>query len=331
MKQDDPLRRLRFGLVALALVTLVGTAGYVALGFPLLDAIYQTITTVATVGFREVHPLTAAGKAFTMVLIVFGVGTALYTFSVLLESLVEGEFGDAMERRRMQKEIGRMRDHVIICGWGLVGKALARYLTGAGQQVVIVERDAERLVNMTYPFIQGDATDDDVLREAGIDGARVLAAAVNTDADNLYVTISGRTLRSDLFIIARARLEDSESKLIRAGANRVINPQALGGARMAAFALQPHVTEFLDVVMHDGSLEFRLEELEVPAGSSLAGCSLREAHIRDRTGALVLALRDQDGEFTTNPAPETVIEPGQILIAIGTSGQLAALAEAARR
>ena len=331
MKQDDPLRRLRFGLVALALVTLVGTAGYVALGFPLLDAIYQTITTVATVGFREVHPLTAAGKAFTMVLIVFGVGTALYTFSVLLESLVEGEFGDAMERRRMQKEIGRMRDHVIICGWGRVGKALARYLTGAGQQVVIVERDAERLVNMTYPFIQGDATDDDVLREAGIDGARVLAAAVNTDADNLYVTISGRTLRSDLFIIARARLEDSESKLIRAGANRVINPQALGGARMAAFALQPHVTEFLDVVMHDGSLEFRLEELEVPAGSSLAGCSLREAHIRDRTGALVLALRDQDGEFTTNPAPETVIEPGQILIAIGTSGQLAALAEAARR
>ena len=331
MKHDDPLRRLRFGLAALGLITLGGSAGYVVLGFPLLDAIYQTITTVATVGFREVHPLTTAGKIFTIALIVIGVGVALYTFSVLLEALVEGQFGDAMQRRRMQKEISRMRDHVIICGWGRVGKALARYLTGAGQQVVIVERDAERLVNMTYPFIHGDATDDDVLREAGIDGARVLAAAVNTDGDNLYVTISGRTLRPDLFIIARARLEASESKLMRAGANRVINPQELGGARMAAFALQPHVTEFLDVVMHDGSLEFRLEELEVPPGSSLAGCSLREAHIRDRTGALVLALRDQDGEFTTNPAPETVIEPGQILIAIGTSGQLSALADAARR
>ena len=331
MKPDDPLRRLRFGLAALGLATLVGTAGYVVLGFPLLDAIYQTITTVATVGYREVRPLTGAGKVFTMVLIVFGVGTALYTFSVLLESLVEGEFGDAMQRRRMQKEISRMRDHVIICGWGRVGKALARYITGAGEQVVVVERDAERLVGMAYPFVQGDATDDDVLREAGIERARVLAAAVNTDADNLYVTISGRALRPDLFIIARARLDTSESKLLHAGANRVINPQDLGGARMAAFALQPHVTEFLDVVMHDGSLEFRLEELEVPAGSALAGCSLREAHIRDRTGALVLALRDREGEFVTNPVPETVIEPGHILIAIGTSAQLSALADAARR
>ena len=329
--QGNPLRRLWLGLGALGLITLVGTAGYVVLGFSVLDAVYQTLTTITTVGFREVEPLDDAGKVFTIVLIVLGVGTALYTFSVLLEALVEGQFGDAMQRRRMHKEISRMRDHVIICGWGRVGKALARYVTGAGEQVVIVERDGERLAGIPYPHVQGDATDDDVLRQAGIEQARVLAAAVNTDADNLYVTISGRALRSDLFIIARARLEDSESKLLRAGANRVINPQALGGARMAAFALQPHVTEFLDVVMHDGSLEFRLEELAVPSGSPLAGCSLRDAHIRDRTGALVLALRDQAGEFTTNPPPETVIEPGHILIAIGTSAQLSALAEAARR
>ena len=330
-REGDPLRRLWLGLGALGLITLVGTAGYVVLGFTLLDAVYQTLTTITTVGFREVEPLDDAGKVFTIALIVVGVGTALYTFSVLLEALVEGQFGDAMQRRRMQREISRMKDHVIICGWGRVGKALAQYLTGAGDQVVVVERDAERLVGIPYPYVQGDATEDDVLRQAGIQQARVLAAAVNTDADNLYVTISGRALRSDLFIIARARLEASESKLLRAGANRVINPQALGGARMAAFALQPHVTEFLDVVMHDGSLEFRLEELEVPSGSALAGCSLREAHIRDRTGALVLALRDGAGEFTTNPSPETVIEPGHILIAIGTSAQLSALADAAKR
>jgi voltage-gated potassium channel len=154
-------------------------------------------------------------------------------------------------------------------------------------------------------------------------------AALNTDADNLSVTLSGRTARPDLFIVGRARLESSEEKLKRAGADRVVNPQLIGGARMAAFALQPNVAEFLDVVMHDGSLEFRLEEVAVPAGSPLAGASLRTAHIRDRTGALVLALRDTSGAFRTNPAPETVIEPGDVLIAIGTTAQLASLVDAA--
>ena len=163
------------------------------------------------------------------------------------------------------------------------------------------------------------------MARAGIAKASVLVAALNTDADNLYVTLSGRSVRADLVIIARARTEASEPKLTRAGANRVVNPQLIGGQRMAAFALQPHVAEFLDVVMHDGSLEFRLEEVSVIPGSSLAGRSLRDAHIRDRTGALVLALRDTAGRFTTNPPPETLIAPSQILIAIGTSEQLALL------
>jgi voltage-gated potassium channel len=149
---------------------------------------------------------------------------------------------------------------------------------------------------------------------------------LNTDADNLYVTLSSRSVRPDLVIIARARTESSQPKLERAGANRVVNPQLIGGQRMAAFALQPHVAEFLDVVMHDGTLEFRLEEVAVASGSSLVDRSLRDSHIRDRTGALVLALRDTVGRFTTNPPPETIIVPGQILIAIGTSEQLASLA-----
>ena len=153
--------------------------------------------------------------------------------------------------------------------------------------------------------------------------------ALNTDADNLFVTLTARGLRSDLFIVARARVESSEAKLAQAVADRIVDPQGIGGARLAAFVLQPHVAEFLDVVMHDGSLEFRLEEVPVPDGSPLAGRSLREAHIRDSTGALILALRDGGGEFTTNPPPETVLEAGQILIAIGTESQLKALADAA--
>jgi voltage-gated potassium channel len=325
------VRRLWLGLGLLTLITVGGTIGYVVLGFGLLDAIYQTITTISTVGFREVQPLSAVGKTFTIVLILLGVGTALYTFSVLIEALVEGHIGDLVGRRRMERTINDMNGHVIICGWGRVGRALARYVTGAGTDVVVVDRDADRLAACPYPSVHGDATLDEVLRDAGIGRARVLAAALNTDADNVYVTITGRAMSPDLFIISRARVQSSEDKLARAGANRVVNPQSLGGERMAAFALQPHVAEFFDVVMHDGSLEFRLEEVLVPFGSNVEGKSLRDAHLRDRTGAMVLAMRDDAGLFTTNPAPETVICAGQILIAIGTSEQLTALQDAVKR
>lgn len=324
-------RRLRFVLAALVGVIVTGTAGYVVLGFPLLDALYQTVTTVATVGFREVRPLSDAGQIFTMALILVGVATALYSFTVLLEGVVEGQIREVLGRRRMDRRIARITGHVIICGFGRVGRILAHYVTGAGQDVVVIERDPERaaVAEGSVLVVRGDATTDEVLREAGIDRARVLVTALTTDADNLFVTLTARSLRSDLFIVARARIESSEAKLSQAGADRVVNPQGIGGARMAAFVLQPHVAEFLDIVMHDGSLEFRIEEVPVPEGSSLAGRSLRDAHIRDSTGALILAMRDAGGEFTTNPPPETVLAAGQILIAIGTEAQLKALAEAA--
>ncbi|HZA86422.1 MAG TPA: NAD-binding protein, partial [Acidimicrobiales bacterium] len=303
----DPFRRVRLGVGALALVVVAGTIGYVLFGFPLLDALYQTVTTVTTVGFREVRSFDARLKAFTIALILVGVGTALYTFGVLLEALVEGQLRDMFGRRRMDREIAKMSGHVIVCGWGRVGHSIASFVQASGHDVVVVDRDPERYEQVPYPRVLGDVTDDATLLAAGIERARVLVGALNTDADNLYMTLSGRALRPDLFIIARARTDSSEAKLLRAGADRIVNPQRIGGQRMAAFALQPHVAEFLDVVMHDGSLEFRLEEVAVPDGSPLAGSSIRDAHIRDRTGALVLALRDGDGVFTTNPPPETVI------------------------
>jgi voltage-gated potassium channel len=325
-------RKLRIGLAALVGVLVVGTLGYVAFGFPLLDAMYQTVTTVSTVGFREVHPLSDGGRVFTMGLILGGVGTALYSFTLLLEGVVEGQLQEALGRRRMDRQISRMADHVIVCGFGRVGRNLAHYVSGSGQDIVVVEKDPERAATARdrVHVVRGDATSDEILKEAGIDRARVLVTALNTDADNLFVTLTARGLREDLFIVARARAESSEGKLSQAGADRVVNPQGIGGARMAAFVLQPHVTEFLDVVMHDGSLEFRLEEVALPQGSPLAGKSLRQAHIRDSTGALILALRESGGDFTMNPPPETVLCAGQILISIGTEAQLKALAAAAR-
>ena len=175
----------------------------------------------------------------------------------------------------------------------------------------------------------GDATSDDVLHQAGIEHASALVAALSTDAANLFITLSGRALRPDLFIVARAREDSSTKKLTRAGADRVVNPQEIGGARIAAFLLRPHVTEFLDVVMRDRGIELRLEEVPVPAASPFVGQSLRGAHLRDRTGALVLALRQVDGTLLTNPDPDTVLGVGQILIAIGTDEQLRSLVAAA--
>jgi len=322
----DPVRRIRLALLALALVLIAGTIGYVVLGFGLLDAAYQTVTTVTTVGFREVLPLSGVGKAFTIGLILIGVGTALYTLTVMLEALIEGHLRTALEARRMDREISRLTGHVIICGWGRVGRASARYLSAAGEAAVVIDRDGARLEDIDHPTVVGDVTDDQVLQAAGIEHARALIAALDTDADNVYVTLSSRALRPDLVIIARARTETSRPKLVRAGADRVVNPQLIGGRRMASFALQPHVAEFFDAVMHDEELDFSIQQVEIAAGSPLVGRSLSEAALGEKTGALILAVRSgPDGRFVANPGPETKLTPEMILIAVGKPGELETL------
>jgi voltage-gated potassium channel len=322
----ETVRRIRRALLALALVIVAGTVGYLILGFSVLDALYQTVTTVTTVGFREVRPLSGTGQLFTILLILVGVGTALYTLGVVLEGLIEGHLRARMERRRMERKIDRMQHHVIICGWGRVGRASAEYLHATGCQVVVVDRDPVRVEGVQYPTVVGDVTDDEVLAAAGVMHAHALIAALDTDADNVYVTLSSRALRPDLIIIARARNEASKSKLARAGADRAVNPQLIGGRRMAAFALQPHVAEFLDVVMHDESADYRMEQVEIAPGSALTGRCVGDAAHGASAGVLLLAVRaDAAGRFQANPTPDTRLEAGMILIAVGTSTQLDAL------
>jgi voltage-gated potassium channel len=318
-------RRIATALLALAVVLGGGTLGYSVIGLSPLDALYQTVTTVSTVGFRELFPQSTSGKVFTIALILTGVGTVLYAFGVVLETVIEGDLFDVWGRRRMDRRINELKNHVIVCGYGRVGRAVAANLAAAGEEFVIVDQDAERLGEANYLTLAGDATDDDVLRRAGIERARALVAATSTDTTNVYLTLSGRALRPDLFIVGRARISDSESKLVRAGADRVINPQAIGGARIAALLMQPYVAEFLDVVTYEEQVEFRLAEVPVGRASPLADRSLRDARLRERTGALVLALRGAHGQFTTNPGPETVVSGGDVLIVIGTSIQIEAL------
>lgn len=329
-ERSDPWRRAQISTLVLLTITLGGTIAYSRLGLSGLDALYQTVTTITTVGFREYGEPTTAWKITTLVVIFFGVGSALYTLGVLLETVVEGRLTDRLERRRSQRRIAAMQDHIIVCGWGRVGRTIADHLRGAGRDVVVVENDPARVDASGATTVEGDATDDEVLRAAGIERASALVAALSNDSDNLFVTLSARSLRPDLLIVARARTESVDAKLLQAGANRVVNPQLIGGARMAALATQPAVADFLDVVMHDGSLEFRLADVPLDEGSMLAGRTLREAQIRDRTGALVLAVRSADGSFLTNPSPDVQLQASQLLIAIGTEAQLKALAEAAR-
>jgi len=321
------VHRIGLAVLALLFVTLVGVIGYVVLGFTPLEAIYQTVTTVATVGYREVRPLTTAGQVFTMALIVFGVGTVLYNLGVILEALTEGHLRAYVGRRRMDREIGRLEGHVVVCGYGRVGRAAAAHLLATGNDVVVIASDENRLAGMTSPHLHGDALDDATLLEAGMDRAKALIIALDTDTDTVYVTLSARALRPDLVIISRARTVDAKDKMVLAGATRGVNPQLIGGRRMASFALRGDVAEFLDVVMHDEDIDYRIDQVRVPQGSSVTGRSLRELDLVGRSGAQVLGLRTGDrGQFLANPPPETVLTAGMTVIALGDSSQLRDLA-----
>lgn len=325
------LRRIGVALASLGAVTVLGTVGYLFLGFSLLDAMYQTVTTVATVGFREVRPLSPTGMVFTMVLIVVGVGVVLYNLGVILEGLTEGHLRQHLEGRRMDRQIRALRGHVIVCGYGRVGRAAREQLVASGLEVVVVDVDPDRLAGVDGPVLVGDVTDDAVLRQAGVEHARALVAALETDADTVYVTLSARALRSDLVIVARARTTASAEKLIMAGATHAVNPQRIGGRRLAAFALQPDVAEFMDVVMHAENLDFRIQQVPVESGSALDGRPLADLDLRGHTGALVLALRPEPGRpFEPNPPPETVVPCGGVIIALGTAEELSALAALGR-
>ncbi len=315
-----------------ATVFVIGSIGYAAFGLSVIDAMYMTITTITTVGYREVNgpDLSDAEKAFGMALIVTGVSTVLYTFTLSVQVIVEGQLREFVGRRRMDKKLAEMRDHVIVCGWGRVGKAVASDIRRTGKLVVVVDVNAERVADIEMPTVIGDATLDTTLRAAGIAHAAALIAALEGDAENLFVTMSSRAINPDLFIVARARQEESVDKLSRAGADRVVNPQELGAARMASFVVQPNVAEFVDVIMHERSMDFRMQEVEIPARSALAGLTLRDANLRQQAGVLVLAVRGDDGAFTTNPDPEMILHPHHVIIAVGTADALHQLVKVSR-
>ena len=319
------IARLRLALAMFVAVLVIGTVGYRLFGMTWVDAVYQTVTTVTTVGFRELKPFGDGEKLFTLAIVLTGVSSALYTLTLVMQSVVEGQIREFVGRRRMDKRIADMHGHVIVCGWGRVGKAVAHELARSGRSVVVVDIDPMRLTDVPYPTIVGDVTLDATLRAAGVERAQSLVAALQADAENLFVTLSSRAINPGLFIVARARADESIDKLSRAGADRVVNPQELGAARMASFVVQPNVAEFVDVVMHERSMDFRMQEVELTSGSRLAGVSLRDANLRREAGVLVLAVRGDDGAFTANPDPDLILHGGNVIIAVGTDDALSLL------
>jgi voltage-gated potassium channel len=328
---NHPFQRLLPAVVLLSGIVLLGILGYSLIEkWTLLESVYMVITTLFTVGFQEVRPLSAAGKIFTMFIIVGGVGTAIYAAGQAVEIIVEGEMTGYRKRKRMDKKIGDMRDHYIICGFGRVGHQVGQVFEASKILYVVIDSKRETMEELEpkgIPTIIGDATSDSILIEAGIRSAKGLVACADSDVVNVYVTLSARVLNPSLHIVARAGFKDTEKKLLRAGANKVISPYYISGVRMAAFATQPIASDFLDLVAHGGGVDFSLYEISVPAGSALIRKSIGEAKIQSATGALILAIRKTDGVFDLQPKATSKIDQGDVLVVIGTQEQFESLQE----
>ena len=323
----SPLRRLLWGVTALFVITAAGTIGYMLIeGWSFMDAIYMTIITITTVGYDEVYPLSDGGRIFGIFLMVGGVGGALYTLTAMVAYVVEGELGTTLGRRQMKNRIAKLKDHFILCGYGKVGQEIARVFAEEQVSFVAIDNDPEstaRAEEDDIPYLLADATSDDVLKEAGLERARGLVIALASDADTTYIALSARQLRSDLFIEARASGSEAEAKLKKAGANRIISPDSIGARRMAMLALRPAVVDFFDTVTHRRGRELQMENIAVRGKSCLVGQPVDE--VRQRTRAAILAISKKSGKLLANPAASEVLEGGDIMIAMGTSDQLASL------
>jgi voltage-gated potassium channel len=313
--------------VALLLVIIAGgTFGYMAIeGWGAWDAFYMTIITVTTVGYREVHDLSRTGQVFTVVLLLSGVGAALYTFTLLATVVVEGGLPKRLQRRRQERMLDTIKDHFIICGYGRIGSIVAHQFRRQQIPYVVVERSPERLQTAIEDGalgVEADASREDVLKRVGIDRARGLIAAVGTDAENVYAVLSARVLRPDLFIVGRAETEDATIKLKRAGANRVISPYQIGGVQIAQTALRPAVVDFMDLATSSDNLELAMEEVPIAAQSVLANRTVVEANLRQQYGVIVIGIQREDNRMEFNPEPDTSIRPGDKLVVLGRPDSL---------
>ncbi len=326
-------KKLFLALALIIIVIAFGTAGYQLIeGWNFLDALYMTIITLTTVGYREVHELSSRGMIFTIVLLMVGVGTFLYALSAGAKIILEGELQELFGRKRLEKKIKELKGHYIVCGYGRMGKIICRELKAKNVPFVAIERNGDFLNNRLDDFlgISGDATNDDILREAGIERAKGLISVLPNDALNLYVVLSARELNPDLHIVARAGEEGSENKLLRAGADKVVSPYHIGGLRIAHTILRPAVVDFIEFATKTGNLELQMEEVTIPEGSSMADKSLDQCGIGRELGIIIVGIKRHTGEMRFNPTSRSTIKVGDTLIALGEISKLKVLENMSR-
>ncbi len=325
-KYNRMQRELASGVIALIGVGLIGTFWYKFIeGWRWIEAAYMTVITLATVGFLEVHPLGDRGRLFTMVLIGMGIITIGYIVNLFTEAVVEGYFQEGVILKQRKKLVENLTDHYIVCGYGRMGRHIASEFAAEGIPFVVIDLDVHQIETAHeagHTAVIGDATLDDTLIHVGIERAVCVVAALPSDAENLYVTLSAKTLSPQIRAIARANTEEAVKKLQRAGADAVVSPYITGGKRMAAAALRPQVMDFVDGILTGKDRSLYMEEFLVDADCPYAGQSLREARLRLQSGALVLAIRRSDGSLIAGPTGDTILQPGDLLICMGTPEQL---------
>lgn len=305
----------------------VGTVGYHLLeGWSFLDALYMTMITMTTVGYGETHPLTPAGRVFTMVLLITSIGIAGYAISTLGSFIIEGEFRRVVQGRRMDKQIAALKDHVVLCGAGHTGAYITAELYKSRTPFVIIEQDPDAIQQVQrigdILYLQADATQDEVLRLAGIERAKGLVTALSEDKDNLFIVLSARSLNPRLRIVSRLIEEKNTEKLRKAGADEIVSPNAIGGLRMASLIIRPSVVSFLDEMLRVRGKTLRVEEVSLSGGSPLVGKTLAEVDIGRRLGLLVMAIKSEDREYHFNPGAQTLLKSGDVLFVIGTREQV---------
>ncbi len=325
----NPLQQLKFSLLVLLLVLALGTTGYVTIeGWSLLDAFYMTVITVATVGFKEVHDLSPAGKLFTVGIIVFGVGFLGYTVTKLAQIMFEGQLQRYLGRQKVEKTIESMRDHYIVCGFGRIGSLICREFAAEQVPFVVVENHqevVEKLEAESFPYLRGNATEDETLLKAGIERAKGLVSVVTSDTENVYITLTARGLNPDLYILARSGEPGSELKLQRAGANKVVSPYQIGGNRMAQAILKPNVVDFIEIATGRDHYDLQMEEIFIPEHSAFAGKNILDAGFRRDTGVIIVGIKKQSGKMVFNPDSASVIEIRDTLIVLGESSAITKL------
>ena len=325
--------RLRNGFLLLALILVIGTLGYAWIDDQRpLEALYSTVLVISTLGFGDYTPDRAATILLTIFLIVAGVGTVYYLLGTFAETLIVSSLG-TQQQRRLERQIAAMNNHYLVCGYGMVGRHVARELADEKQPFVIIDNDAamiERARAEGYAAVLGDATEERVLQQAGIDRAVGLLATTDGDATNVLITLTARDLKDTLQIVARASSETTEPKLLKAGADRVLSPAVIGGQRMVALALRPTTVDVLVELIQPQNRHSWMDEATLDEYSPLIGQTLASAQIHQRTGATVIAVRHADGRIVTNPTGHEPFQPGDVLVSVGSSEQLERLVQWAK-